>query len=83
MHLDDIVVGLGLPGGPRETYATGGHNLQKTHATELAEALGVDRAYVSRMLRLTSLAPTMVEVSSSAMMAGPLMRAPSFMSKRQ
>lgn len=29
--------------------------------TELAEALGVDRAYVSRMLRLTSLAPALVE----------------------
>ncbi|MEQ8762735.1 MAG: hypothetical protein RL885_02330 [Planctomycetota bacterium] len=29
--------------------------------TELAEALGVDRAYVSRMLRLTSLSPAIVE----------------------
>ncbi|MEQ8766601.1 MAG: hypothetical protein RL885_21995, partial [Planctomycetota bacterium] len=29
--------------------------------TELAEALGVDRAYVSRMLRLTSLEPWIVE----------------------
>ncbi|MEQ8767252.1 MAG: hypothetical protein RL885_25300, partial [Planctomycetota bacterium] len=29
--------------------------------TELAEALGVDRAYVSRTLRLTSVAPWLVE----------------------
>ncbi len=34
---------------------------QYRSTTELAEALGVDRAYVSRTLRLTSLAPGLVE----------------------
>ncbi len=28
-----------LPAGPRLTWPTGGHNIQKSHAVELAEAL--------------------------------------------
>ena len=39
--------------------------------------------YPSELTAAVKLAPTMVDVSSSAMMAGPLMAEPGFMSKRQ
>lgn len=34
-----LELGAALPGGPRLRWAEGGHNIQKTHATELAAAI--------------------------------------------
>jgi hypothetical protein len=73
----EIIVPEGLPAGPRPKSATQeplvvalgrAHHWQELidsgrygTITDLAAALQVDRAYVSRMLRLTLLAPDIIE----------------------